>query len=117
MNSTGTALGCDSPGKLFTPFPGCFGIYGLQISRNTVVWIAEKRGATMTEVALTWLLSKVTAPVVGATKLHHIEGAARAVDLTLTPEEIRALEEPYIPHRLVGVMAQNTAVSAGEKHV
>lgn len=88
-----------------------------QIIIDRVAQIAEKRGVTMTEVALAWLLSKVTAPVVGATKLHHIEGAARAVDLTLTPEEIRALEEPYIPHRLVGVMAQNTAASAGEKHV
>lgn len=88
-----------------------------QIIIDRVAQIAEKRGVTMTEVALAWLLSKVTAPVVGATKLHHIEGAARAADLTLTPEEIRALEEPYIPHRLVGVMAQNTAASAGEKHV
>ena len=41
----------------------------------------------MTEVSLAWLLAKVTAPVVGATKLHHIEGAAKAVELTLTPEE------------------------------
>lgn len=88
-----------------------------QIIIDRVAQIAEKRGVTMTEVALSWLLSKVTAPVVGATKLHHIEGAARAVDLTLTPEEIRGLEEPYIPHRLVGVMAQNTAASAGKKHV
>lgn len=88
-----------------------------QIIIDRVAQIAEKRGVTMTEVALAWLLSKVTAPVVGATKLHHVEGGARAVDLTLTPEEIRGLEEPYIPHRLVGVMAQNTAASAGEKHV
>lgn len=88
-----------------------------QIIIDRVAQIAEKRGVTMTEVALAWLLSKVTAPVVGAAKLHHIEGAARAVDLTLTPEEIWGLEEPYIPHRLVGVMAQNTAASAGEKHV
>lgn len=88
-----------------------------QIIIDRVAQIAEKRGVTMTEVALSWLLSKVTAPVVGATKLHHVEGAARAVDLTLTPEEIRGLEEPYIPHRLVGVMAQNTAASAGKKHV
>lgn len=88
-----------------------------QIIIDRVAQIAEKRGVTMTEVALAWLLNKVTAPVVGATKLHHIEGAARAVDLTLTPEEMRVLEEPYIPHRLVGVMAQNTAASAGEQHV
>lgn len=71
----------------------------------------------MTEISLAWLLQKVTAPVVGATKLHHIEGAAKAAELELTPEEAAYLEEPYLPHKLVGVMAQNTAASAGEKHV
>ena len=55
---------------------------------NRVAQIAEKRGVSMTEVSLAWLLTKVTAPVVGATKLHHIEGAAKAVEFTLTPEEI-----------------------------
>ena len=45
----------------------------------------------MTEISLAWLLTKVTAPVVGATKLHHIEGAAKAVDLELTDEEWSAL--------------------------
>ena len=56
-------------------------------------------------------------PVVGATKLHHIEGAAKAVDLALTPEEIAYLEEPYVPHPLAGVMAQNKRTNANEKHV
>ena len=79
--------------------------------------LAEKHGVSMTEISLAWLLTKVTAPVVGATKLHHIEGAAKAVDLTLKDEELRYLEEPYVPHALVGVMAQNTAASAKEKHV
>ena len=79
--------------------------------------IAERRGVSMTEVSLAWLLTRVTAPVVGATKLHHIEGAAKATELTLTPEEITYLEEPYVPHHLVGVMAQNTASAAGETHV
>lgn len=69
--------------------------------------LAEKHGVSMTEISLAWLLSKVTAPVVGATKPHHIEGAARAVELELTPEETAYLEEPYVPHPLVGVMAQN----------
>lgn len=72
-----------------------------------VAELAEKRGVTMTEVSLAWLLTKVTAPVVGATKLHHIDGAVKAVDLTLTDEERSYLEEPYVPHALVGVMAQN----------
>ena len=84
---------------------------------NRVAQLAEKRGVSMTEVSLAWLLTKVTAPVVGATKLHHIEGAAKAVELTLTPEEITYLEEAYVPHKLVGVMAQNTRASAKEQHV
>ena len=79
--------------------------------------LAERRGVSMTEISLAWLLTKVTAPVVGATKLSHIEGAAKAVELELSEDEIHYLEEPYIPHRLVGVMAQNTAASSGESHV
>lgn len=78
---------------------------GVIISR---VWeLAQRYGVTMTEISLAWLLSKVTSPVVGATKLHHIEGAAKAVELSLTEEETAWLEEPYVPHNLVGVMAQN----------
>lgn len=79
--------------------------------------LAERRGVSMTEISLAWLLTKVTAPVVGATKLSHIEGAAKAVELELSEDEIHYLEESYIPHRLVGVMAQNTAASSGESHV
>lgn len=79
---------------------------GMIIDR--VAELAEKKGVSMTEVALAWLLTKVTSPVVGATKLSHIEGAVKALDLMLTDAEIAWLEEPYIPHKLVGVMAQNT---------
>ena len=82
-----------------------------------VAELAEKHGVTMTEVSLAWLLTKVTAPVVGATKLHHIEDAAKAVDLVLSEEEIKYLEELYVPHPLAGVMAQNKPVNAKEKHV
>ena len=82
-----------------------------------VAELAERHGVSMTEVSLAWLLTKVTAPVVGATKLSHIEGAAKAVDLELSGDEIHYLEEPYVPHRLVGVMAQNTASASGEAHV
>lgn len=84
---------------------------------SRVAELADKRGVSMTEISLAWLLTKVTAPVVGATKMRHIEGAAKAVELTLTQEEIAYLEEPYIPHRLVGVMAQNTPAAAREQHV
>ena len=84
---------------------------------NRVAELAEKRGVSMTEISLAWLLAKTAAPVVGATKLHHIEGAAKAVELALTADEINDLEEPYVPHKLVGVMAQNTPAAAKEQHV
>lgn len=84
---------------------------------SRVAELSEKHGVTMTEVSLAWLLTKVTAPVVGATKLHHIEGAVKALDLSLTPEEILYLEEPYVSHPLAGVMAQNKPAAAKEKHV
>ncbi|MBS5724448.1 MAG: aldo/keto reductase [Clostridiales bacterium] len=77
-----------------------------------VAELAEKHGVSMTEISLAWLLTKTASPVVGATKLHHIEGAAKAVELTLTQQEIAYLEEEYVPHRLVGVMAQNTPSAA-----
>lgn len=82
-----------------------------QVIIDRVAEIAEKRGVTMTEVSLAWLLTKVTSPVVGATKFYHVDGAANAVNLELTAKELAYLEEPYIPHKLVGVMAQNTAAS------
>lgn len=72
-----------------------------------VAELAEKRNVSMTEISLAWLLTKVTAPVVGATKFSHIEGTVKSLDIELSQEEIEFLEEPYIPHRLVGVMAQN----------
>ena len=84
---------------------------------NRVAELAEKHDVSMTEISLAWLLTKVTAPVVGATKLHHIEGAAKAVDMNLTAEEIAYLEEPYVPHPLTGVMAQNKPAAAKGKHV
>jgi len=66
--------------------------------------VAEERGVPRAQVALAWLLSKpvVTAPIVGATKPHHLEDAAAAVDLRLSAEEIACLEEPYVPHPVVG---------------
>lgn len=79
--------------------------------------IADKRGISMTEVSLAWLLTKVTSPVVGATKLSHIEGAVKAVDLELTADEIAALEEMYVPHNLSGVMAQNTPSARKQEQV
>ncbi|SEU30047.1 Predicted oxidoreductase [Lacrimispora sphenoides] len=88
--------------------------YGSTVEQDNIIVervakLAEERGVSMTEISLAWLLQKVTASIVGATKLHHIEGAVKAVDIVLTKEETAYLEEPYIPHKLVGVMAQNTA--------
>ena len=82
-----------------------------------VAELADKHGVSMTEISLAWLLTKVTSPVVGATKLHHIEGAAKAVDIVLTDDETTYLEEPYVPHPLAGVMAQNKPSNKNDKHV
>ncbi len=62
--------------------------------------VAAERGVPRAQVALAWLLAKdvVTAPIVGATKAHHLADAVAALDLALTDDEIRRLEEPYVPH-------------------
>jgi aryl-alcohol dehydrogenase-like predicted oxidoreductase len=66
--------------------------------------MAEARGVPSAQVALAWLLHKpgVTAPIVGATKLAHIEDALAAEELALSEEEISRLEEPYVPHAIAG---------------
>ena len=69
--------------------------------------IAQIRGVSMSEVSLAWLIKKTTSPTVGATKKHHIDTAVKAVELELTDKEMKYLEELYVPHELVGVMAQN----------
>ncbi len=81
---------------------------------SRVAELAGRHGVSMTEIALAWLLAKVTAPVAGATKLDHVEDAVKAVELPLTDAELAYLEEPYIPHALAGVMAQNTIPAAKE---
>ncbi|KAA6459079.1 aldo/keto reductase [Acidobacteria bacterium AB60] len=71
---------------------------------DTVEAIAKKRGVAMAQVALSWMLGKpvVTAPIVGATKAHHLEDAVAALSLKLSDEEIQALEERYAPHPVLG---------------
>ena len=66
--------------------------------------VAGEKGLPPAQVALAWLLHKpgVTAPIVGATKLEHLEDALAAVDVELTDEEIARLEEPYVPHPVLG---------------
>lgn len=69
-----------------------------------VAEIAQKRGVPRTHVALAWLLQKepVTAPIIGATKISHLEEAVGALSVKLSQEEVAALEAPYEPHRIVG---------------
>lgn len=75
--------------------------------------LANNYEVSMTEVSLAWLQTKVTSPIVGATKPHHVEGAVNSVELTLSDDDISYLEEPYVAHDLVGVMADNK-VSASD---
>ena len=71
---------------------------------DCVAQVAKERGVPAAQVALGWLLSKpeVTAPIVGATKPHHLTDAVAAVSLKLTPQEIEKLESVYVPHPVLG---------------
>ena len=84
---------------------------------DRVAILANEHHTSMTAVSLAWLLTKVTSPIVGMTKPKHIQGAVDACDLKLSAGEIAYLEEPYIPHKLVGVMAQNTLEASNDKQV
>jgi 1-deoxyxylulose-5-phosphate synthase len=66
--------------------------------------VAEARGVPMAQIALAWVLKNpvVTAPIVGATKPHHLPDAVGALDIQLADDEIRTLEEPYTPHLPTG---------------
>lgn len=66
--------------------------------------VAENHGAPRAQVALAWLLQKepVVAPIIGATKLSHLESAIGALSIQLTPEEVAFMEEPYVPHPVIG---------------
>ncbi len=69
-----------------------------------VAEVAERRGVPRAQVALAWLAAKpaVTAPIVGATKPHHLDDAVASLDLVLSDDERSALEEPYVPHPVEG---------------
>src|SRR6202165_1144660 len=71
---------------------------------DRVAEVAVARGIPRAQVALAWLLAKpvITAPIVGATKLQHLDDALAAVDVRLSENEIAGLEEPYVPHAVVG---------------
>ena len=71
---------------------------------DRVTQVAATRGIPRAQVALAWLLAKpvITAPIVGATKLHHLDDALASVNVKLSADEITSLEEPYVPHEVVG---------------
>jgi 1-deoxyxylulose-5-phosphate synthase len=71
---------------------------------DRVAEVAAARGIPRAQVALAWLLSKpvITAPIVGATKLHHLDDALASVNVKLSADEITCLEQPYVPHPVVG---------------
>ena len=71
---------------------------------DRVTQIAKKRGVNSVQVALAWILQQpgLTAPIIGATKAHHLDDAVKALELRLEPEELKALEEPYRPHPVLG---------------
>ncbi|MFT4111526.1 aldo/keto reductase [Silvibacterium sp.] len=71
---------------------------------DRITEIAAKHGVNNAQVALAWMLTKpgITAPIIGASKMHHLEDALKSLELTLTPEEIKSLEEPYEPHPILG---------------
>ena len=66
--------------------------------------IAKERGVTGSQIALSWILSKpyVTSPIIGATKMDHLEQAIAALDIKLSEDEVKRLEEPYRPHPILG---------------
>lgn len=77
---------------------------GDQVIAKRVAEIAEKRGVPRAQIALAWVMQKepVTSPIIGTTKMSHLEDAVAVLSIMLTPEEIVFLEEPYVPHRVVG---------------
>ena len=83
-------------------------LYGMQESdcavADAVAAVAKRRGVPRAQIALAWVLRNpaVTSPIIGATKPHHIDDAVAAGDLKLTDEEVKTLEDPYVPHPIVG---------------
>jgi len=69
-----------------------------------VAELAEKRGVPRAQIALAWVLQKepITSPIIGATKMSHLEDAVGALSISLKPEEIEFIEEPYVPHPVLG---------------
>ncbi len=71
---------------------------------DQVVEIAQARGVKPAQIALAWLLQKpgITSPIIGATKMHHLEEAIASVDIRLSDEEVKKIEAPYLPQKIMG---------------
>jgi len=69
-----------------------------------VAEVAKERGVSATQIALAWVLNKpyITAPIIGATKMNHLDQAIAALDIKLSEDEMKRLEEPYKPHPILG---------------
>ncbi|MCB2086284.1 MAG: aldo/keto reductase [Sphingomonadaceae bacterium] len=78
---------------------------------DAVEAVAKERGVPMAQIALAWVLRKpeVTSPIIGATKPKHIDDAVAALDIELTDDEVRRLEEPYQPHPVMGLFGMPPA--------
>jgi 1-deoxyxylulose-5-phosphate synthase len=76
-----------------------------RLTAQRVATVADERRVSRAQVALAWLLaqSTVTAPIIGATKPHHLDDAVAAIDVELSPSEQAFLEEPYLPHGVAGI--------------
>lgn len=75
---------------------------------NRVEKVADNHGVSMAQVAIAWQWAKgVTAPIIGGTKTRNFDDALKALDLHLTKEEIDYMEEPYVPHKIVGAIDHN----------
>lgn len=71
---------------------------------DRITQIAKSRNVSNAQIALAWILHQpeVTSPIIGASKMHHLDEAIAGVDIKLTSEELSALAEPYVPHRVLG---------------
>lgn len=71
---------------------------------DAVLAVADRYGKTPAQIALAWMLKKpeITAPIIGASKMNHLDQAIEALDIQLTQDDIRELEAPYQPHPILG---------------
>ncbi len=86
------------------PFWALAGVKGGGVVVEAVAHVAAERGIPRAQVALAWVLQKspVAAPIVGATKVEHLDDAAAALSVKLDDYELTELEKPYVPHAVVG---------------